>query len=208
MNNNNPEILTKLSLLPNFEHTKVLKVNCLQYPEGVSSDEVELHCLLKLRYLTILEVSVKEIADSSKMEYSLSLGKFVKVLKNEISELQLLRYWKGNIDSQSAIDIFTSLQHNTSLKELDLSQNRQLAVGDSEAVGCAIEKMLNVNRTLKTLNLIDCRLDTTVITDIAAGLAHNASLGELNIEGDIFSINDITSEGWGYICSRHSVTPH
>ena len=62
---------------------------------------------------------MKEIADSSKMEYSLSLGKFVKALN---SELQVLRYWKGNIDSQSAIDIFRSLQHNTSLEELDLSQ--------------------------------------------------------------------------------------
>ena len=72
-------------------------------------------------------------------------------------------------------------------------------MGDSEAVGCAIEKMLNVNRTLKTLNLNDCRLDTAVITHIAAGLAHNASLGELNIEGDIFSINDITSEGWVHL---------
>ena len=87
LNNNNPEILTKLSLLPNFEHTKVLKVNCLQYPEGVSSDQVELHCLLNLKHLT--------------------------VLKNEISELQVLQYWKGNTDSQNAVDIFRSLQHNT-----------------------------------------------------------------------------------------------
>ena len=30
-----------------------------------------------------------------------------------------------------------------------LSGNSQLSEGDSEAVGCAIERMLNVNRTLK-----------------------------------------------------------
>ena len=129
---------------------------------------------------------MKEIADSSKMEYPLSLGKFVKVLQNKISKLQVLRYWKGNIDSQNAVDIFRSLQHNTSLEELDLSGNSRLAEGDSEAVGCAIERLLSVNRTLKTLNLNDCRLDTAVITHIAAGLAHNASLDELNVEGDIF----------------------
>ena len=54
-----------------------------------------------------------------------------------------------------------------------------------------------MNRTLKVLNLIGCRLNTTVITHITAGLAHNASLAELNI-GDIYflSRNNITSEGW------------
>ena len=54
------------------------------------------------------------------------------------------------------MSIFRSLEHNTSLEELDLSENSQLAEGDSEAVGCAIERMLNVNRTLKLLNLSEC----------------------------------------------------
>ena len=61
------------------------------------------------------------------------------------------------------MSIFRSLEHNTSLEELDLSGNSQLAEGDSEAVGCAIERMLNVNRTLKVLNLSGCGFDTTVI---------------------------------------------
>ena len=52
---------------------------------------------------------------------------------------------------------------------------------DSGAVGCAIERMLNVNRTLEVLNLSGCRIDIAVITHIAADLAHNASLVELNI---------------------------
>ena len=42
-------------------------------------------------------------------------------------------------------NIFRSLEHNTSLKKLDLSRNSQLAVVDGETVGCAIERMLNVN---------------------------------------------------------------
>ena len=57
----------------------------------------------------------------------------------------------------------------------------QLAEGDSEAVGCAVERMLNLNTTLKVLNLRICRIDTTVIIHIAAGLPHNASLAELDI---------------------------
>ena len=102
----------------------------------------------------------------------------------------------NNIRSTGAVSIFRSLEHNTSLEELDLSESRQLAEGDGEAVGCAIEKMLNVNRTLKVLNLSYCELDTTVVTHIAAGLAHNAFLAELNIGGANFSSNSITSEGW------------
>ena len=62
LNSNHPRLMTKLSLqpkLPMFEHTRVLKVNCPQYPEGVSYDQVELHCLLNLRHLTTLQILVR-----------------------------------------------------------------------------------------------------------------------------------------------------
>ena len=65
-------------------------------------------------------------------------------------KLQVLRYRKGNIDSQIAVDIFRSLEHNTRLEELDLSGNSQLAEEDNEAVGCAIERMLNVILYMQT----------------------------------------------------------
>ena len=47
-----------------------------------------------------------------------------------------------------AVSEFISLEHNTSWEQLDLSQKSQLAEGDSEAVGCASEKMLNANKTM------------------------------------------------------------
>ena len=65
-----------------------------------------------------------------------------------------------------AVNIFRSLERNTSLEELDLSESSQLADGNSEAVGCAIERMLNVNRTLKTLTLHDCGLEIVFATRI------------------------------------------
>ena len=43
------------------------------------------------------------------------------------------------------------------------------------------------------------RLDTTVIIHIAAGLAHNAFLAELNIGAGILRIYNITSEGWVHV---------
>ena len=56
-----------------------------------------------------------------------------------------------------------------------------------------------MDRTLKVLNLKNCRLDTTVVTHTAAGLAHNASLVELNIGADIMNRSNITSEGWVHL---------
>ena len=49
--------------------------------------------------------------------------------------IDTLRCQRMNIDSQNAVDIFRSLEHNTSLEELDLSENWLLAEHDSEAVG-------------------------------------------------------------------------
>ena len=86
------------------------------------------------------------------------------------------------------MSIFRSLEHNTSLEELDLSGNSQLTEGDSEAVGCAIE-MLNVNRILQVLKLTDCRLKNKV-PYFANGLAQN-----LSVRKGILHSNNIGSAG-------------
>ena len=41
-----------------------------------------------------------------------------------------------------------------------------------------------MNTRLKVLNLRYCRLDTAVVTDVAAGLEHNTILEELNLSGN------------------------
>ena len=164
----NPKVITKLSLLsrlPMFEHTKVLKACGLQCPEGISC-AIDLISLLNMRHLTTLEISVNK-NPRSYLEFYLSLNKF--------------QCQHGNIDSQNAVHIFRSLENNTSLEELDLSENSKLAEGDCEAVGCAIERMLNVNGTLKVLNLSKCKLDTAVATSIFRSLQHNTSLEELDL---------------------------
>ena len=171
------DVITKFSLLselPLFEHTKVLTARGLQDPEGASC-VVDVLCLLNVRHLTNLDISVKV------GNICLSLIKF--------------QCQTGNIDSQNAAEIFSSLQHNTSLKELDLSGNSQLAEGDSKAVGCAIERMLNVNRTLKVLNLSRCGLDSALATSVFRSLEHNTSLVKIDLswncqlaEGDSESV--------------------
>ena len=177
----NPKILTKLSLLsklPVFEHVRRLTVFGLQYPEGVSSNQVDLYCLLNMRHLTTLEILVQGTPETSYVGISLSLNEF---------ELRC----KG-VTSQNAVDVFRS---HISLKKLDLSGDSPLAKVDTEAVGCAIESMLNINRTLRILELSGCRLDTAVVTHIAVGLTHNDTLTELYMGWN----GSITSEGWVHV---------
>ena len=172
----NPEIIRNVPLLPKlpmFERTRTLTVNGLQYPEGVSHDQVAFHCVLNMRHLTTLEISVKEILDSSEVGYSLSLDKMV------------LRCRNGNC--QDAVGIFSLLEHNTNLEEVDLLGKWQLAEGDSEAVGCAIEKMLNVNRILKVLNLSGCNVTDPLAKHVASGLSKSTSLVTLDIQSSELS---------------------
>ena len=183
--------LTKLSLLsslPVFEHTRKLKFHGLLHSEGVSPEQIELHCLLNMRHLTTLEIVLKEYSGSTKEGFSLLLRKFLGALRNT-TKLQLLQLQNGKIDSQNAARIFRSLEHNTSLEELDLSGNRQLAEGDSEAVGCAIERMLNVNRTLKRLNLCGCNLTDPIVKHILTGLTNNTSLVTLDMRSPKLSVS-------------------
>ena len=165
---NNSMVITKFLLLlklPMFKHTKVLKACGLQYSEGISC-AADLLCLLNMKHLTTLEISVKKNPGLDSEIY-LSLNKF--------------QCQHGNVDSQNAVDIFGSLQHSTSLEELDLSGNSQLAEGDSEAVGCAIERMLIMNRTLKVLNLSGCNVTDPVVKHILTALMKNISLVTLHI---------------------------
>ena len=165
----NPEIISNVPLLPKlFEHTRKLTVNGLQYPERVCHDQVAFHCVLNMRQLTTLEISVKEILDSSEVGYFLSLEKMV------------LRCRNGNC--QDAIGIFSLLEHNSNLEEVDLLGKWQLAQGESEAVGCAIERMLKVNRTLKVLNLSGCNVTDPLAKHIASGLTKSTSLVTLDIQ--------------------------
>ena len=93
--------------------------------------------------LKVPNLNVLDLTDQTAEHFAVGLA--------ESQSVQALKLKHCNIRSTGAVSILRSLEHNTSLKELDLSENSQL--GDSEAVGCAIERMLDVNKTLKALNL-------------------------------------------------------
>ena len=84
--------------------------------------------------------------------------------KNLILESLALKH---RISCAGAVSIYRSLEHNTSLEELDLSRNSQLAEGDSEAMGCAIES---------------CEVTDSMAKHIAGGLTKNTSLRKLYMQ--------------------------
>ena len=135
---------------------------------------VEFFTALNNSGLKVSKLNIQDLTDQTAEHFAVGLAEsqWVQALKLNHS------FWSGSseknyIRSAGAVSIFTSLEHNTSLKELDLSMNSQLAEGDSEVVGCAIERILNVNRTLKVLNLSGCGFTNEVATHFSNGLAQN-----------------------------------
>ena len=157
---------------------------CCNVCKTISVKCVEFFRALNNSGLRVLKMNVQNLTDQTAEHFAVGLAESQSVLALNLKD--------NDVSSAGVVNIFRSLEHNTTLEELDLKWISQLAVAGSEAVGVAIERMLNVNRTLKVLNLCDCRLGTTVVTHIAAGLAHNASLAELHFG----RYSGIASEGW------------
>ena len=81
-----------------------------------------------------------------------------------------------------AARIFKSLKCNTNLNELDLCYSYRSARDgrdDGEALGLAVEEMLTVNQTLKSLNLQNYSLNNMIIDHMSAALAKNSSINRL-----------------------------
>ena len=120
--------------------------------------------------MKVSKLNVRGLSDQTAEHFAVGL--------TESQSVQALKLKNCNISSAGAVSIFRSLEHNTSLEKLVLSENSELSEGDSEAVGCAIERILNVN---KVLNLSSCGLDTRVATDKFRSLEHNTSVEKLDL---------------------------
>ena len=181
---------TAVSIFRSLEHnTSLEELNLSGNSQLAEGDSEAVGCAIERmlnvnRTLKVLNLSDCGFADEVATYFSNGLAQNCMVQK--------LVLCSNQTGSTGAVNIFRSLENNASLKELDLSGNQQLAEGDSEAVGCEIERMLNANITLTVLNLSGCRLGTSVATHIAAGLAQNASLAELHFG----RYSGIASEGW------------
>ena len=138
----------------------------------------------KYIFSVLEKTSAKFTLNLSNCRISDDIVKNIGVGLTENKSLRALDVSVNDIHSDGAVSIFTSLEHNTSLEELDLSKNRELTESDSEAVGWALEKMMTVNCTLKVLHLDYCGLNAAVLYHLATGLTHATGITELDISNN------------------------
>ena len=119
--------------------------------------------------------------NNSVKQLNLSLSRITNV-SMKWTQIDFLQAY-NMFTSVGAAHIFESLEHNTSLEELDLSSNdfSYYQYANNEALGCAVEGMLTVNQTLRILNLQDCHLHDATAGHIATGLTKNNSVKQLNL---------------------------
>ena len=80
--------------------------------------------------------------------------------------------------AESAIELFTILQTNTTLKALRVEIRKR--VYTSSAVGTSLQDMLTQNQTLKYLE-IDDPIPSSFLSFLTTGLIHNTSLQQLRV---------------------------
>ena len=81
---NAPSFIKKLSLLPEitwFRNTEIVSIEGLQYPDGVSAEEIELHKIFSMKCLTDLTISVQSIPAHHLSDYLKIFSKFTYALK-------------------------------------------------------------------------------------------------------------------------------
>lgn len=84
------------------------------------------------------------------------------------------------VTSVGATHIFKSLENNTSLEELKLLLVDISSYGspkdDGEALGCVIQRMLMINKTLRVFDIQNCCHNKVISNHLATGLAKKCSI--------------------------------
>jgi Ran GTPase-activating protein (RanGAP) involved in mRNA processing and transport len=109
------------------------------------------------------EEGIHMLSDALKVNTSL------KVLS--LGELQ-------NINEKDFIDLLISLKTNNTLTELNIGCND---LKDVDSFANCISELLDVNATLKKINLSNCQINHSGVTKIAMGLMNNKTLTHLDL---------------------------
>jgi hypothetical protein len=111
------------------------------------------------------------------------MNKLSKMLMNPLCCLRILNIansinWYDETDYRQFI---SSLEMNTTLQVLDISQNH-IGDGDMEC----FNRMIRTNRTLKSINLSDNNFTPIGVSSFFSALTHNSTLESMNISNNPF----------------------
>ena len=126
---------------------------------------------------TLQEKSLKRLivtvnGDNEAKDYAQLLVEYAYMVDN------INKQYLHNISDAGAAAIAQALHHNSTLKELDLSNS----ISDAGAV--ALAQALHHNCTLKDLNLSNNRISDVGVVALAQALYHNSTLKMLDLSGN------------------------
>ncbi|XP_072892488.1 NACHT, LRR and PYD domains-containing protein 3-like isoform X3 [Hemitrygon akajei] len=147
--------------------------NCHIQCEGIQRLGPGLHKCQELR------LGENELGDSGVKLVSVAL-------RNAECKIQKLWLWDVSLTYSGAEDLASALSTNTSLTELDMSENE---LGDS-GVKLVSAALRNLECKIQTLEMIDVGLTDSGAEDLVSALSTNTSLMELNL-----SNNDLGDSG-------------
>ena len=113
--------------------------------------------------------------------------------------------------AENAIELFTILQTNTTLKALGVEIEEE-GVYTSSAVGTSLQDMLTQNQTLKYLQIdnerygIPIPIPSSFLSFLTTGLIHNTSLQQLRVPAIPLPINEETRTFINVISQKNNLT--
>ncbi|XP_072893873.1 NACHT, LRR and PYD domains-containing protein 12-like isoform X2 [Hemitrygon akajei] len=141
--------------------------NCHIQCEGIQRLGPGLHKCQELR------LGENELGDSGVKLVSVAL-------RNAECKIQKLWLWDVSLTYSGAEDLASALSTNTSLTELDMSENE---LGDS-GVKLVSAALRNLECKIQTLEMIDVGLTDSGAEDLVSALSTNTSLMELNLSNN------------------------
>ena len=107
--------------------------------------------------------------------------------------------------AESAIELFTILQTNTTLKALSVVIKKERVYTSS--MGTSLQDMLTQNQTLKYLEIIDwysdCPIPSSFLSFLTTGLRHNTSLQQLSV---LIPLNEEIRTFINFISQKNNLT--
>mmetsp|Transcript_27920 Transcript_27920/g.48270 ORF Transcript_27920/g.48270 Transcript_27920/m.48270 type:complete len:612 (-) Transcript_27920:8-1843(-) len=115
-------------------------------------------------------------------------------LQNPKSKLAVLKLHYNNIEDEGAAVLATGLSGNSTLNDLEISKNEDIAEAGWRAIFSTLQ---SPNCALEKLNLSRNKFEDEVIGSLADALTNNSSLRSVNLSDD----HAISMNGWGAIFS-------
>uniref|UniRef100_A0A1X7T7V3 Uncharacterized protein n=1 Tax=Amphimedon queenslandica TaxID=400682 RepID=A0A1X7T7V3_AMPQE len=105
--------------------------------------------------------------------------------------------------AKSAIELFTILRTNTTLKALSVEIKKERVY--TSRMGASLQDMLTQNQTLKYLEFYDFRF-SSFLSFLTTGLRHNTSLQQLSVSIQLNEVNDDIRTFINFIFKKKNLT--